>query len=534
MLNISKSEAIAKSEQLIKLEAKVSNIFTENLPGDTEKKNFTRQVQKACYSETYPIKTSDPSMVHFNADLADELNLQSEAREDLLQLLSGNANLEGFSPYAMCYGGHQFGNWAGQLGDGRAINIGEVEGKTGVQTLQLKGAGMTPYSRGADGLAVLRSSIREYLCSEAMFHLGVPTTRALSLVLTGDEVLRDVMYNGNSAYEKGAIVCRVAPSFIRFGNFEIFTSRQDLDTLKTLLDFTIDQYFPHLGEPSKEIYLQFFSEVSEKTLDLMMHWQRVGFVHGVMNTDNMSILGLTIDYGPYGWLENFEQDWTPNTTDSQHGRYRYGNQPSIGLWNLTQLGNAIVPLIGETTPLEKILGKYQQDYLTKYYQQTAAKIGLTEIDDGFKKLAIELEEILEESEMDMTLFYRNLNKFDSAQPNEFIGSLKDSSYAEEFLVFESKWIEWLENYAKRIVEENEDPPARIKQMNRQNPKYVLRNYMAQLAIDNADKGDYSLVEVLYEMLKKPYDEQPEMEKWFAKRPDWAKNRVGCSMLSCSS
>ncbi|MCB1025161.1 MAG: YdiU family protein, partial [Acidobacteria bacterium] len=218
-------EVVATAEKEIKLNAKVSNIFTESLPVDPEKATFPRQVHKACYSETYPIETSHPAMIHFNEDLAEELNLGSENPDDLLQLLSGNANLDGFVPYAMCYGGHQFGTWAGQLGDGRAINVAEVEGKSGVQTLQLKGAGMTPYSRTADGLAVLRSSIREYLMSEAMFHLGIPTTRALSLVLTGDEVLRDVMYNGNPAYEKGAIVCRVAPSFIRFGNFEIFASR---------------------------------------------------------------------------------------------------------------------------------------------------------------------------------------------------------------------------------------------------------------------------------------------------------------------
>ena len=527
-------EATKMATQNLKIGGEVSNIFTEKLPADPENKNFTRQVHKACYSETYPTSTKQPSMIHFNEDLAAELNLESENREELLKLFTGNANLEGFLPYAMCYGGHQFGNWAGQLGDGRAINIGEVKGKSGVQTLQLKGAGKTPYSRGADGLAVLRSSIREYLCSEAMHHLGVPTTRALSLALTGDEVLRDVMYNGNSAYEKGAVVCRVAPSFIRLGNFEIFTSRQDLETLKTLLDFTISQYFAHLGEPSKETYLKFFAEVSEKTLDLMMHWQRVGFVHGVMNTDNLSILGLTIDYGPYGWLENFEQDWTPNTTDKQHRRYRYGNQPSIGLWNLTQLGNAIVPLIGETKPLEDILGKYQEDYLEKYYGQIAAKIGLDEIDDGFKKLGIELEEILEESEMDMTMFYRNLNKFDATNPAEFVGSLKDSSYAEDFSTHETKWNEWLVEYANRIIKESKNPDKRVSEMNRQNPKYVLRNYMAQLAIDDADKGDYGLINELYEMLKNPYDEQPEMEKWFVKRPDWAKNRVGCSMLSCSS
>lgn len=527
-------EAIAIADKEIKLDAKVSNIFTENLPGDPETKNFTRQVHKACYSETYPTKVSNPSMIHFNEDLAAELNLESEDREKLLEIFSGNANLEGFKPYAMCYGGHQFGNWAGQLGDGRAINIGEVEGKNGVQTLQLKGAGKTPYSRGADGLAVLRSSIREYLCSEAMHHLEVPTTRALSLALTGEEVLRDVMYNGNAAYEKGAIVCRVAPSFIRLGNFEVFTSRQDLETLQSLLDFTITQYFSHLGEPSKETYLKFFAEVSEDTLDLMMHWQRVGFVHGVMNTDNLSVLGLTIDYGPYGWLEPFEQDWTPNTTDKQHRRYRYGNQPSIGLWNLTQLGNAIVPLIGETKPLEKTLGKYQEDYLRKYYEQIAAKIGLIEINEGFKKLAMELEEILEEFEMDMTMFYRNLNKFDASKPTDFIKLLKDSSYAEDFSKHEAKWNEWLSEYANRIIKEASDPDKRIAAMNLQNPKYVLRNYMAQLAIDDADKGDYELLNELYEMLKNPYDEQSEMEKWFAKRPDWAKNRVGCSMLSCSS
>ncbi|MEZ5347319.1 MAG: YdiU family protein [Pyrinomonadaceae bacterium] len=531
---MTKTEATQTSEAKIELDAKVSNIFTDNLPADPEKRNFTRPVYKACYSETYPSKTSDPKMIHFNEVLAEELNLKNENRDDLLQLLSGNSNLDGFLPYSMCYGGHQFGTWAGQLGDGRAINIGEVEGKSGVQTLQLKGAGSTPYSRTADGLAVLRSSIREYLCSEAMYYLGVPTTRALSLVLTGDQVLRDIMYNGNAAYEKGAIVCRVAPSFIRFGNFEIYASVGDLETLKTLLDFTITQYFPHLGAPSKDAYLKFYAEVSGKTLDLMMHWQRVGFVHGVMNTDNMSILGLTIDYGPYGWLENFEQDWTPNTTDAGQRRYRYGNQPSIGLWNLTQLGNAIVPLIGETKPLENILGVYQDNYLVKYYEQIAAKTGLSEIDEDMKKLAVGLEALLEESEMDMTIFYRNLAKFDPADQSAFMEILKEASYAADFSPFEEKWSDWLAAYGQKIRKENADPEKRTAAMNRENPKYVLRNYMAQLAIDDADKGDYGLIEELYEMLKRPYDEQPEMEKWFAKRPDWAKNRVGCSMLSCSS
>lgn len=513
----------------------ISNIFTDNLPGDEEKKNFTRQVYEAAYSPVLPKKPKNPEMVHFNETLADELNLENVDSEKLLSLLSGRENFEGFTPYAMCYGGHQFGTWAGQLGDGRAINIAEVLDKNGVvQTLQLKGAGETPYSRSADGLAVLRSSIREYLCSEAMFHLGVPTTRALSLAVTGDLVRRDVMYDGNPEMEKGAIVCRVSPSFLRFGNFEIFSSRNDIKNLKVLTDFTITNYFPHLGEPSKEVYLEFLQEVADSTLELMLHWERVGFVHGVMNTDNMSILGLTIDYGPYGWLEPYDPNWTPNTTDRQHRRYRFGNQAMIALWNLVQLANALYPLIEDVEALETILKKYQPEYFKRHLEQTAAKLGVDKTGETLEKFVFDLEEILEKSEMDMTLFFRNLNKFGAEKPLEFIDTLREMSYSENFQSFEKDWSNWLQNYAKQIIDENKDLAERISAMNKINPKYVLRNYMAQLAIDKADEGDYSLVSELYELLKKPYDEQPEMEKWFVKRPDWAKNRVGCSMLSCSS
>ncbi len=513
----------------------ISNIFTDNLPGDEEKRNFTRQVYEAAYSEVLPKKPENPEMVHFIKSLADELNLENVDSEKLLSLLSGRENFEGFTPYAMCYGGHQFGNWAGQLGDGRAINIAEVEDKRGVvQTLQLKGAGETPYSRNADGLAVLRSSIREYLCSEAMFHLGVPTTRALSLALTGDLVRRDVMYDGNPEMEKGAIVCRVSPSFLRFGNFQIFSSRDDIENLKILTDFTIKNYFPHLGEPSKETYFEFLKEVTESTLDLMLHWERVGFVHGVMNTDNLSILGLTIDYGPYGWLEPYDPMWTPNTTDRQFKRYRFGNQAMIALWNLVQLANALYPLIEDAEVLETMLKKYQPEYERRHTEQTATKLGIEGKDETLEKFVFDFEEVMYKSEMDMTLFYRNLNKFDAEKPLEFLSLLKEMSYSENFKKFESEWSDWLEKYAKQIKSENKDSAERISEMNKVNPKYVLRNYMAQLAIDKADEGDYSLVDELYELLKQPYAEQPEMEKWFAKRPDWAKNRVGCSMLSCSS
>ena len=452
--------------------------------------------------------------------------------KEFLEVMTGNRIIENSKPFAMCYAGHQFGNWAGQLGDGRAINLGEIKN----WALQLKGAGPTPYSRTADGLAVLRSSVREYLCSEAMHHLGVPTTRALSLSLTGDQVLRDMMYDGNSAYEKGAIVSRVAKSFLRFGNFEIFAARNDLKNLKILTDYTILHHFSHLGNPCKEVYLKFFQEVTNKTLEMIVHWQRVGFVHGVMNTDNMSILGLTIDYGPYGWLEGFDLGWTPNTTDKKHKRYRYGNQPTIGLWNLYQLANALYPLIDEAAPLEEILERYQRDFKTESLHMMRSKLGLTLAKKNDLLLIESLEDNLQAIETDMTIFFRLLSSFNPKQAEKGIELIQDAFYSPEQLVGKvlTDWKHWFVSYAKRLERETTPNEEREQLMKTKNPKYVLRNYMAQLAIDKANKGDISLVEELYQVLKKPYEEQPEFEHWFTKRPEWARHKVGCSMLSCSS
>ena len=452
--------------------------------------------------------------------------------KEFLLYVTGNANIENSKPFAMCYAGHQFGNWAGQLGDGRAINLGEIKN----WALQLKGAGPTPYSRTADGLAVLRSSIREYLCSEAMHNLGIPSTRSLSLSLTGDQVLRDVLYNGNPAYEKGAIVSRVAKTFLRFGNFELFAARNDLKNLKTLTDYTIKNHFSRLGNPCKEVYLKFFQEVTNKTLEMIIHWQRVGFVHGVMNTDNMSILGLTIDYGPYGWLEGFDLGWTPNTTDKQHKRYRYGNQPNIGLWNLYQLANALYPLIDEAAPLEKILEGYKSSFAQKSLETMRAKLGLFLAEKTDINLIQSLEDNLQVIEIDMTIFFRLLSSFKKEQPEKGIELIQDAFYTPDKLVGEilNDWKHWFVSYAKRLEKENISYEEREQRMKTTNPKYVLRNYMAQLAIDKADKGDISLVKEIYELLKKPYSEQPEFEHWFAKRPEWARHKVGCSMLSCSS
>ncbi|MCH2034975.1 MAG: YdiU family protein [Tenacibaculum sp.] len=516
----------------------LNDTFNKELPADITQENSRRQVYNACYSFVTPKQTLNPKLIHFSDDFIHEVGITKEdtQNEEFLKVFSGNKVLKNTHPYAMCYGGHQFGHWAGQLGDGRAINLFEIDHKDKHWTFQLKGAGETPYSRTADGLAVLRSSIREHLCSEAMHYLGVPTTRSLTLSLTGDQVMRDIMYNGNAAYEKGAVVCRVAPSFIRFGNFEIFAARQDSETLKKLADYTIDHFYSNITSTGKQKYLDFLTEVRNRTIDMIVHWQRVGFVHGVMNTDNLSILGLTIDYGPYGWLEGFDYEWTPNTTDAQNKRYRFGNQPYIAMWNLYKLANALYPLIEEVDPLQAILNEYEAMYLKQYEVMMKQKLGLDTKSD-YASLVSGIEKTLQLIETDYTIFFRKLSlvtKNDT--PASAILKISDAFYNEEELQKESKkqWLSWFAQYIETIQSLDSTDEERAARMNTVNPKYVLRNYMAQLAIDDADKGNYDLIDELYQLLKNPYDEQPTYEKWFAKRPEWARHKVGCSMLSCSS
>ena len=513
---------------------KIKNEFTNELPVDKKTENRPRQVVEACSSFVFPKPFANPILIHKSDAVLELVGLNSLSQSDLTAFSTGQIILKGFKPYAMCYGGHQFGNWAGQLGDGRAINVAEIEHLEHKHTIQLKGSGPTPYSRTADGFAVLRSSIREYLCSEAMYYLGIPTTRALALSLSGESVIRDVLYNGNPKQEKGAVVARVAETFIRFGSFEIHTARQDTKTLQKLTDYTIKQHYSELGTPSKETYLQFFESVCNQTRKMIVNWQRVGFVHGVMNTDNMSILGLTIDYGPYGWLEDYNPNWTPNTTDIEHKRYRFGNQSKVSLWNLTQLANALYPLIEDVAALTTILKKYRIQYTEDYQTMMLAKLGISNTKDSDNSFIHKLEIILEKSEMDMTLFFRNLNKFEPHLLENHLINLQKDSYltTEQFEVILPEWKLWFEKYSIRLdgIEHKDS----VNLINKTNPKYVLRNYMAQLAIEDAEKEDYGLLEELYSLLKNPYDEQPNKEKWFAKRPDWAKEKVGCSMLSCSS
>lgn len=522
-----------------KMKLKINNRFSTELPADPDETNVTRQVKNACFSYVRPQIPSNPKLIHFSEEVAAMLGISNEDAQssEFTNVFSGKALLPGSRPYSMSYAGHQFGNWAGQLGDGRAIILAEVESEEQVNTLQLKGAGMTPYSRRADGLAVLRSSIREHLCSEAMFHLGVPTTRSLSLTLTGDQVLRDVMYDGNPAYEKGAVVCRVATSFIRFGNFELFSSQKDLKTLKTLADFTIKYHFPEIKGSTSANYVQLLQAVANKTREMVVHWQRVGFVHGVMNTDNMSILGLTIDYGPYGWLEDYNPNWTPNTTDRENRRYRFGNQAEIALWNLYQLANALYPLIQEAAPLESILEAFQSQYEKEYLNMMRNKLGLSTTDEKDEQLIHILTENLQMTETDMTIFFRKLSQIEKGESvKDAFELIKESFYKMEEVVDKTNdsWMYWFTQYLNRLKQESISDTNRKVAMDKVNPKYVLRNYMSQLAIEAAEKEDYSLIEELYLLLKNPYQEQNKYQKWFAKRPDWAREKIGSSMLSCSS
>jgi len=512
------------------------NRFVHGLPGDSETGARRRQVEGALWSPVLPTPVVAPRLLAYSAEMADALGFDADtvASPAFAAVFGGNALTPGMRPYASNYGGHQFGHWAGQLGDGRAITLGEGVAADGRRwELQLKGAGPTPYSRTADGRAVLRSSIREFLCSEAMHHLGVPTTRALSLVGTGDAVVRDMLYDGNAAPEPGAIVCRVAPSFIRFGHFELPSARGDVALLRQLVDFTIARDFPHLTGNGEALYGDWFAEVCTRTAVMIAGWMRVGFVHGVMNTDNMSILGLTIDYGPYGWVDDFDPDWTPNTTDAQGRRYRFGWQPRVAHWNLGRLAQALAPLFGDVAPLQAGLDAYAATYARLDRETIAAKLGLPDCRDGDVELMQRLHGLLQAGEVDMTLFFRGLAGLDAAAPS--LDVVADAFYDDAKRArLQGEFDAWLQRYVARLVEAGELDTIRRARMHAANPRYVLRNYLAQQAIDRAASGDPSAIAELLEVMRRPCDDQPGREAFATKRPEWARTKVGCSMLSCSS
>jgi uncharacterized protein YdiU (UPF0061 family) len=510
--------------------------FVERLPGDPSRDRTSRQVQGALYSEVEPTPVSSPRLLALVPEVAALLGLDSTPTQTLAEVLSGNRLVAGMRPHAACYGGHQFGNWAGQLGDGRAISLGEVEGPAGRLELQLKGAGPTPYSRRSDGRAVLRSSLRELVCSEAMAHLGVPTTRALSLVATGDGVVRDMFYDGRPEVEPGAIVCRVAPSFVRFGSFELPASRGDVALLRALTAFVIDEHYPHLRHGEALDLGGLLEEVARRTARLMVHWMRVGFVHGVMNTDNLSILGLTIDYGPYGWIDSFDLGWTPNTTDAAQRRYRFGHQPHIGQWNLLKLAEALSLLLPDRARLEAALDVYVEEFTSGQLTMMRDKLGLEQVEQGDEQLFDEVVSLLADLEADMTLFYRALGRLPSSSAEPFRPVVEPALYRPERLAgpLEERLARWVADYRARLGRQGLSDAERRRRMERVNPLYVPRNYLVQQVIERVTAGEESALGELLEVLRRPYEEQPGRDAYAAKRPDWARHRPGCSMLSCSS
>lgn len=498
--------------------------YLELFPSDFSDNPMQRQTPNVLSATVRPIGFENPKVLVFNEKLAKIIGFDSDD-----SFLSATNLPPEIKTYATAYAGHQFGNWAGQLGDGRAIFAGEIKNKKGNFTeLQWKGAGATPYSRHADGRAVLRSSVREYLMSEGMYHLGIPTTRALSLSLTGEQVMRDEMYDGNPKKEKGAVVLRTAESFLRFGHFELLSAQGNISLLKKMTDFTIQEYYPEISFDENR-YRHFFHEICKRTADLMVNWLRVGFVHGVMNTDNMSAIGLTIDYGPFSMLDEYSLNFTPNTTDLPNRRYAFGKQPQIAQWNLWQLANALFPLINDEKFLEEQLGFFNTCFWEKYDEMMLAKFGLNQLIKGDNSFFKQWQKLMEEGQLDYTLFFHHLEKWRKGEVSTL--EWEEVSY---FRVAngQERLERFLMLYQKRLDENDISEEKSIDLMETINPKFTLRNYLLYECIQDLDEGKTEKLTKLIHALENPYKEiYPEFSK---KRPTTHKGIVGCSMLSCSS
>lgn len=497
-------------------------------PGDTSLNPYQRQTPNVLYSLVTPEVFKNPTLLIFNTKLSQEIGLGEYSEQDL-PFLVGNHLPQNIRPYSTAYAGHQFGNWAGQLGDGRAIFAGEIQNKKGKNhELQWKGVGATPYSRHADGRAVFRSSLREYLMSEAMYHLGIPTTRALSLCFTGEKVIRDILYNGNPQEENGAVVMRVSESFLRFGHFEFASLQSDKNLLKDLADFTITHFYPEVDIYSPDKYAIWFEKITEKTLHLIIEWLRVGFVHGVMNTDNMSIIGETIDYGPFGMLEEYNLNFTPNTTDLPRRRYAFGKQGQIAQWNLWQLANALYTLINDADFLQNTLDNFGKNFWKKHDEMLAKKFGLDRVLPSDEDFFVHWQKLMTSEKLDYTLFFTELERARthhtpqwanvSYLPNEEINLKKINDFYTQYLI--------------RLEQNNCPKEESIQWMKTHNPKFILRNYLLYDCIEKVEAGDTEMLHQLIHALENPYE--TKYEHFQKKRPTQYDDVSGCSMLSCSS
>lgn len=481
----------------------------------------------AFYTRLTPQGLNNPRLLHANADAAALLGLAPSVltTPEFLQVFSGVQPLPGGDTLAAVYSGHQFGVWAGQLGDGRAHLLGEVVGPDGGWELQLKGAGMTPYSRMGDGRAVLRSSVREYLASEAMHGLGIPTTRALALVVSDDPVMRETV-------ETAAIVTRMSPSFVRFGSFEHWSSRRQPELLKTLADYVIDHFYPQCREASVgqtqgsqdaqsdgAPYINLLREVTHRTARLMADWQAVGFCHGVMNTDNMSILGLTLDYGPYGFMDGFRLGHVCNHSDSE-GRYSWNRQPSVALWNLYRLGGSLHALVQDVDGLRAVLDEFEAVFTRAFHDRMGAKLGLAAWRPADEPLLDDLLKLMDANQADFTLSWRRLSDAVLGQRNGF----------EDLFIDRPAAAAWLDRLLARHAEDGRPTQEIAAGMNRVNPLYVLRNHLAEEAIRAAKQGDASEIDTLMMLLRNPYEARDGYERYASLPPDWA----GSLEVSCSS
>ncbi|XP_064613483.1 protein adenylyltransferase SelO-like [Liolophura sinensis] len=516
--------------------AETGQILSKMFPVDPEETNYVRRVKNVVFSRVYPqpFKTKVRLVAVSDSALRYVLNMHPNISSDVnfVRFVAGGYLPSGSTPLAHRYGGHQFGEWAGQLGDGRAVMLGEFVNMLGERwEMQLKGSGRTPYSRRGDGRAVLRSSVREFLCSEALYHLGVPTSRAAALVVSDDPVMRDQFYDGNVLTERGAVVLRLAKSWFRIGSLEILSYNGEFKILRQLVDFVIHNYFPHISSTNPNKYVEFFREVVLQTTKLLALWQSLGFAHGVCNTDNFSLLSITIDFGPFGFLDSYNPGFVPNASDDD-GRYSFEKQPDVGHFNMEKLRQALLPLLNKAqealsqTVLDNYAEEYKKQFMCLYGEKLGLNLSVVEDHENFVAVLLKM---MEDTQADFTMTFRQLGEISLAEMK--IGDVNEEVWALRTLS-KHKWFPaWTRMYGQLLSAQGISDLDRMASMLNVNPRYVLRNWIAQNAIAKAKVNDFSYVYKVLQILEKPFTEQPEAEElgFSGPPPYWASSlKVSCS------